>query len=60
MKIVVYFVAIFIDYFFPGINALPITTIATFITFKVTPATKIDVKNKDVSKGLNIIKSFIK
>ena len=60
MKMVFYLVAIFIDYFFPGINAIPITTIATFITFKLTPKATNDIKSGDINKGLNVIKSFIK
>jgi hypothetical protein len=60
MKIIMFLMALFIDYLFPGVNALPITTIAVFITFKLTPeATKL-VKSDDINKGLKVIKSFIK
>jgi len=60
MKMVFYLVALFIDYFFPGINVIPITSIATFITFKLTPSASKDINSGNINKGLNIIKSFIK
>lgn len=60
MKIVFYLVCLFVDYLIPGVNAVPITTIAVFITFKVGAVDLKNVQSKDVKKGLEVVKKFIK
>lgn len=60
IKIITYFLAIVIDLLFPGVNTLPITTIATFIVFHIKPEALNKLNKGDPNKGIEIIKKFIK
>jgi len=62
MKMILYLLGIAIDYIVPGVNTLPIATVAVIITFKsddFLPFLK-KLKKKDVDKGLGLVKSFVK
>lgn len=63
MKIVTYLLGIAVDYVVPGVNALPLATIAVIITFKLDETSLSflkGLKGKNVKKGLGIVKKFIK
>jgi hypothetical protein len=60
VKIISYFIVLVIDLLLPGANALPITTIATFIVFHIKPEAIKGLDKNNANKGIEIIKKFIK
>jgi hypothetical protein len=63
MKIVIYLLGIAVDYIVPGVNALPIATIAVIITFKLDDISLSFLKNlkgRDVKRGLGLVKKFVR
>jgi len=60
LKIITYFLTLVIDLLIPGVNTLPLTTIATFIIFHIKPTAIKKFDKNNLEKGVGIIKSFIK
>ncbi len=60
MKIVISLLTTLVDFLMPGVNILPMTTIAVFITMKPDKSKKLNINNQQVSKIVKSVKKFIK
>ena len=60
MKIIMSILSTIIDFLVPGLNVLPITSIAVFITMKPESNKLPIINNEQIQKVMQNVKKFIK